>query len=351
VTAARDIVVVGASAGGVEALSQLVRGLPPGLPGAVFVVCHFPPGSRSMLPDILSRQGPLLARHARDGEPIYPGHIYVAPPDRHLILEEGEVLLTRGPREHYFRPAIDPLFRSAARAYGPRVVGILLSGALLDGVAGLLAVRSGGGLAVVQDPDDALLPSLPQSALEIVGADHVAPAGALAALLVSLIHQPIVAQGEPSMADPIDRTAEAVQRDMQAQTHGDRRGAVSVFTCPECGGCLWQVDEKELLRFRCHVGHIYLGETLMAEQSASLEAALWVAVRTFKEKTILSRQLAARAHEARDPVSAARFEEEARLAEHYAGVIHQYLLQAPEALPGGTLATPPPLAPKGAPTP
>jgi two-component system chemotaxis response regulator CheB len=189
----RDIVVVGASAGGVEALSELVRGLPPGFPAAVFVVCHIPPAARSMLPDILSRQGRLLARHAQDGEPAYPGHIYVAPPDRHLILEADQVRVTCGPPEHLFRPAIDPLFCSAAHVHGPRVIGVLLSGVLLDGVAGLLAVRAGDGVTVVQDPDDAMQPSLPLCARDRVGPDHVVPSRLLAPLLVRLVGMSIAA--------------------------------------------------------------------------------------------------------------------------------------------------------------
>jgi two-component system chemotaxis response regulator CheB len=328
VLATRDIIVVGASAGGVEALSQLVRGLPPGLPAVVFVVCHFPPAERSALPDILSRQGPLLAVHARDGEVPYPGHIYVAPPDRHLTLDNGTMRVARGPREHHFRPAIDPLFRSAARNLGPRVIGVLLSGILLDGVAGLLAVRAGGGLVLLQDPSDAMLSSLPQSALDIVGADHVAPARELAPLLVHLLQQPIAIPGESPMPDPLDKTAATVVRDMEAQSHGERQGARSVFSCPECGGALWQVDEKELLRFRCHVGHIYLGEALLAEQSAALEAALWTAVRTFKEKSVLARQLASRSQQANDSEGARRFHEEARLSDHYAELIQTHLLQS-----------------------
>jgi two-component system chemotaxis response regulator CheB len=200
VLATRDIIVVGASAGGVEALSQLVRGLPPGLPAAVFVVCHFPAAARSNLPVILSRRGPLLAVHARDGETPYPGHIYVAPPDLHLTLENGAIRVQRGPRESFFRPAIDPLFRSAARVYGPRVIGILLSGILLDGIAGLLAVRAAGGMVVLQDPNDALLSSLPQSGLDLVGADHVVPARELASLLVHLTQQPITIPGESVMS-------------------------------------------------------------------------------------------------------------------------------------------------------
>jgi two-component system chemotaxis response regulator CheB len=309
----------------------VVRGLPPGLPAAVFVVCHFPPEARSVLPDILSRQGPLLAVHARDGETPYPGHIYVAPPDRHLTLEKGAIRVQRGPREHHFRPAIDLLFRSAARAYGPRVIGVLLSGSLLDGVAGLLAVRASGGLVVLQDPNDALLFCLPQSALDIVGADHVAPARSLPPLLVNLLQQPITIPGESPMSDPIDNSAAVVVRDMEAQSHGERNGAVSVFSCPECGGCLWQVDEEELLRFRCHVGHIYLGEALLAEQSAALETALWTAVRTFKEKSVLARQLAGRSQQTNEPEGSRRFHEEARLADQYAELILHQLLHTPDS--------------------
>jgi two-component system, chemotaxis family, protein-glutamate methylesterase/glutaminase len=146
------VIVIGASSGGVEVLSQLARGLPKSLPATGFVVCHFPPNSRSVLPDIMSRSGPLLAVHPRDGDPVYPGHIYMAPPDYHMILQEGTVRLSRGPRENGHRPAIDPLFRSAARVYGPRAIGVVLSGALYDGVAGLLAIRAAGGIAIVHEP-------------------------------------------------------------------------------------------------------------------------------------------------------------------------------------------------------
>jgi two-component system chemotaxis response regulator CheB len=326
---ARDIVVVGASAGGIEALIQLVQGLPPGLPAAVFVTCHIPPEGTSNLPEILSRRGQLLAVHPRDGEEVRPGQIYVAPPDRHMTLERGVVHVGRGPREHRFRPAIDPLFRSAARAYGPRVIGVLLSGALSDGVAGMLAVRAGGGLRVIQDPDEALLPFLPQRARDLAGADHIVPARGMAALLAGLVTSQVPPVGEAAMPekDPLEETAEAAARDMQQQARGERNGAVSIYRCPECGGSLWQVNEEKLLRFRCHVGHVYQGEDLFAEQSASLEAALWVSVRTFKEKGVLARQLAARDREKGDGISAARFEEEARQASHYAELIEHYLLQ------------------------
>jgi two-component system chemotaxis response regulator CheB len=326
--AGHDVIVVGASAGGVEALVEMARGLPAGLPATVFVVCHFPPEGKSHLPELLSRAGRLLARHARDGEETYPGHIYVAPPDFHLVLQPGRVQLTRGPRENHQRPAIDTLFRSAARVYGPRVVAVVLSGALSDGVAGLMAVRAAGGLAVVQDPQDARVPDLPSNACEIAGADHVVPASALVPLLVELVHQPVGSKGGSNMTDPLERMAQIVDGDMAGQVQGARRGAVSVFICPECGGGLWQVDEKDPVRFRCHVGHAYYGETLLGEQSEVLEAALWTATRLFREKSVLARQLAVREQQRGNIPAAQRFEEQAQLSERNGTLIQKHLLHS-----------------------
>jgi two-component system chemotaxis response regulator CheB len=323
----RDIIVVGASAGGTEVLAQLARGLPAALPASIFVVTHFPAGSRSILPQILSRSGPLLATHAIDSEPFYPGHIYVAPPDRHMLLEpDGWIRLTRGPRENHNRPAVDPLFRSAARHFGPRVIGVVLTGALYDGAAGLLAIRNSGGLAVVQDPSDAVVAAMPQNATDIAGADYVVPAKSLAALLTELVQTPIASVGGLTSMDPIEKMPDVVEHDMEDQVHNKRRGHLSVFTCPECCGALWQVDEDQLARFRCHVGHAYNGEALLAEQSQALEAALWTAVRTFKEKTVLARQLAALERGKGAEATAARFEEQASQAERYGELIRRYVL-------------------------
>src|SRR5918994_118391 len=196
-----DIVVIGGSAGGIPALTTLVQGLPRDLPAALFVVVHIPPYSVSRLPQILSRSGPLYATHAVDGEPIQPGHIYVAPPDRHLLVRQGRIALTRGPRENHARPAIDPLFRSAARVYGSRVIGVELSGALYDGRMGLLAVKTRGGTAIVQDPRDAAFESMPQSALRAVDADFVVPVADMARLLVELVQEPVQDEGDLPMVD------------------------------------------------------------------------------------------------------------------------------------------------------
>jgi two-component system chemotaxis response regulator CheB len=337
-----DIIVLGTSAGGVEALSRLVAGLPPGLPAALFVVCHVPAGYPSRLPEILSKSGPLLATHAQDGEPIRFGQITVAPPDFHMILEPGRVRLTRGARENHMRPAIDPLFRSAARAYGRRVVGVILTGGLSDGTAGLLAVRGAGGVAIVQDPAEAAVASMPRNAHEIAGADQVLPVAAIPAALVRLAREPLPQEGASTMADPIEHLPGRVTEDMTEQQQGRKRGLLSVFTCPECGGAMWQVDEPALTRFRCHVGHSYYGETLLAEQSEALEAALWTAVRTFREQTLLARQLAARERVLGNPAAAERFDDQARLADQYAQLIEEKLLKAP---PGPGAEQPTPLPP------
>jgi two-component system chemotaxis response regulator CheB len=187
--AGRDIIVIGTSFGGVKALTELVHGLPPGLPAALFIVCHFPAEAFSRLPEILSRHGHLLAAHAQDGEPVLPGRIYVAPPGCHMLLTQRAVRLSHGPRENGHRPAVDTLFRTAARAFGPRVIGVILTGARRDGAAGLMAVRDEGGVAVVQAPDDALMADMPEAAYNLAGADHVARLAALPALLVRLVRE------------------------------------------------------------------------------------------------------------------------------------------------------------------
>ncbi len=328
----RDLIVVGTSAGGVETLSHVVRGLPAAFPATMFIVCHCPAGFRSMLPEILSRAGPLLATHAADGERFYPGHIYVAPPDLHLLLApDGHMRLSREARENHHRPSADPLFRSAARHYGPRVIGVILSGSLHDGTAGLMAIRAAGGVAVVQDPSDALLAAMPEHAAQIAGADHVAPADAMAHLLVKLLHDYDIKERRGGDVDPIEHIPETRNRDMGEQVRNERRGMVSVFTCPDCGGSLWQVDDATLIRFRCHVGHAYDGEILLSEQSEALEAALWTSIRTFREKAVLARQMAERERKLGNPTAAERYDEVAGQAERYGSVIHEFLVNGDTA--------------------
>jgi two-component system chemotaxis response regulator CheB len=323
----RDIIVIGASAGGVAALAEVVGSLPAGLPASVFAVCHFPSEARSRLPEILSRSGVLLASHAVDGESFYPGHIYIAPPDHHLLLgPEMRMRLSHGPRENLNRPAIDPLFRSAARYYGTRAIGVILSGALSDGTAGLMALRAGGGVGVIQDPDDASAAEMPRNAALIAGADYTVPLRRIGRLLAELVHSKGLAKSGATELDPIERMPGVVNGVMRQQTQDLRKNDVSVFTCPECGGTLWQVDETQPLRFRCHVGHAYEGEILFAEKSEALEAAMWTAVRTFREKSVLARQLANRERQVGKSASAARFDERAEQADRYGSLLEGVLL-------------------------
>jgi two-component system, chemotaxis family, protein-glutamate methylesterase/glutaminase len=296
------------------------------------VVLHIPPEGPSLLPEILDRCSQLLAVHAVDGEPIRHGRIYVAPPDYHLLLQNGHVQLSHGPRENRSRPAIDPLFRSAARVYRKRVVGVVLTGMLNDGTAGLLAVRHAGGVAVVQDPADALIPAMPQAAMNIAGADHVLPLADIVPLLVKLAQDPAAPEGAQAMSDfvdPLEELPDLVNRDRTGQVNGDRKGQPAIYTCPECSGTLWQVDQPQLLRFRCHVGHVYSGDQLLADQSEQLEAALWLAVRTFIDKAVLARQLAESRRRQGMLTGLERLEEEAQQAERYAALIREHVLKVP----------------------
>ena len=319
-----DIVVVGASAGGVEALGDLAASLPGDLPAAVFVVLHLPADGTSALPDILRRQGPLPAAHASDGEAIQPGRIYVAPPDHHILLRTGHLHLSRGPRENGHRPAIDPLFRSAAREYASRVVGVVLSGALDDGTTGLLAVKARGGVAVVQNPTDALYPGMPGNALEHVQVDHVVAAASMGRLLATLTADP--AETPPAPA-PTDMRVEVEMEGFSLEAfEGDHPGRPSGFSCPDCNGVLWQIRDGGLERYRCRVGHAWSPESLLTQQSEALEAALWVALRSLEERATLAQRLAEPARGRGHSITATRFEEQAAEAQQAARLVRDLLL-------------------------
>jgi two-component system chemotaxis response regulator CheB len=322
-----DIIAVGASAGGVEALKALVEGLPANLPAAVFVVLHIPVHSPSQLPNILSRAGALTTVHARDGAPIRRGQIYVAPPDQHLLVERGRIRVVRGPRENRHRPAVDPLFRTAALAYGPRVVGVILTGALDDGTSGLLAIKQRGGVAVVQDPDEALYAGMPRSALEHVAVDYCMPLAEIAPLLVRLTGEPSQEEGAYPMPEEMAQEARLAEMDMAALTDDDHPGTPSAFSCPECGGVLWELRDGDLLRFRCRVGHAYNPESVLAGQSERFEEALWSALKTLEESVSLSRRLARQAHERGQTRVAARFEQKVSDSEQRAARLREVLIK------------------------
>jgi two-component system, chemotaxis family, protein-glutamate methylesterase/glutaminase len=304
------VVVIGASAGGVEALRNIAAGLPEDFGSTVFVVLHLPPGGTSVLPAILARAGDLPASHPTDGEEIKTGHIYVAPPDNHMLIDDGLVRLARGPRENGHRPAIDPLFRSAARSHGPGVIGVILSGVLDDGTAGLAAIKAAGGRTVVQDPEDALYPAMPESAIQYVSPEHVVEAEAIPSLLAELATQ-TPAEVPPPAADPEVVLEESLVASDRSASDAPQPGEPSGFTCPECNGALWQADEEGVPRFRCRTGHQFSLETLLAAQSESIEAALWSAVRALEERSAMLRRIAQRLSSRGSSSSAFRYARQA----------------------------------------
>lgn len=308
----RNIVVIGASAGGVEALTKLTHDLPHEFPAAVFVVLHIMASGTSLLPTILDRSSPLPVSTARDGERHERGHIYVAPPDRHLVVLGERMRLTRGPRENGHRPAVDPMFRSAARAHGPRVVGVVLSGALDDGTAGLRLVKERGGATVVQDPEDALYPSMPRSALDFAEPDHVVALHAMARLLCRVLDEP--PNPAPPHAPDDPRPAGAGDELALRPEYIATDQAPTGLTCPECGGALWEHGEEGAVRFACRVGHGFAPDSLVDEQARALEAALWGALRSLEERIDLLRRIARRGAAG----AGRRFEERARTAERHA---------------------------------
>jgi two-component system chemotaxis response regulator CheB len=329
----RDIIVIGGSAGSIEPVMAVAAGLPADLPAAVFIVVHIPASAPSALPQIIARVASLPAAAAQDGAAVVHGRIYVAPPGCHLLLQPDYMCLTSGPKENGHRPAIDPLFRTAAQAYGPRVIGIVLSGSQNDGSAGLLSIRRSGGVAIVQTPESALYPSMPHSALDLVGADHTIAPQDLAALLVQLTREP-VSEPEGTMTDEDFEIREIENEEALAKE--DRRtqpGVPSTQTCPECHGTLWEVQDGGLLKFRCRVGHSYTAEALITHQAEQLEAALWTALRALEEHRALARRLASRAASNGHRHSAARFTEEAVDAEHHASVIRTVLNESSVGTP------------------
>ncbi|QGW81878.1 chemotaxis protein CheB [Variovorax paradoxus] len=280
---------IGASVGGVYAMLDLVAELPAGFPAPIFFVQHIG-AHRSHLASLLNDRGPNRAVEAQQGDVPAAGTIYIAPPDHHMLLEGGVVRLTRGPKEHHARPAIDPLFRSAALDYGPRAVGVVLTGRLDDGSAGLRAIKDCGGIAVVQDPAEAHEPSMPQSAMAAVQVDHVVALRGMGQFLFQL--------AQPRRELPAWEPSAALRREY-AVALGERTvenlkviGEASMFSCPDCGGVLFELHDKHPVRYRCHTGHAFSARSLAATQEQVTDAALWTSLRTMQEKESILRRLA-----------------------------------------------------------
>jgi two-component system chemotaxis response regulator CheB len=285
----RDVIVIGGSAGALEALRTLLPNLPADLPAAILLVLHI--GRDSRLAEILARRSALPVVDAQGGAALERGRVYVGVPGVHLLLHDHHILLRRGPRENLSRPAVDALFRSAAASLGSRVIGVLLSGSLSDGTAGLRAIERCGGVTVVQEPEDALVSSMPLSALRQAGVDHVRPVAAMPALLAQLVRQP----AGPSPEVPLDirlETAIAAQElaDMKVD---DVLGKPSSFTCPECHGALWEIRDEPMLRFRCHVGHAFTADAVLAAQGDEIDRMLGTLQRAHQERAALARRMAA----------------------------------------------------------
>jgi two-component system chemotaxis response regulator CheB len=327
----RDVIAVGASAGGVEALRALVGGLPPDYPGVILVVLHVPRDAPSALPAILDRSGPLSAATAVDGEPLRPGRIYVAANNHHLIALDGHIRLTSGPAENGHRPAVDPLFRSVARAFGRRAVGVVLSGSRDDGAAGLATIVARGGTAVVQDPADALDPWMPRAALMAAPTEYVAPAGKLGALIAEVTAMDLPEVPPSTADDDALLDAEVRMSELGPLTSDELAVSPAGYGCPSCGGALFQFAIESLPRFRCRVGHAWSAESLLDEQAIALEGALWMALRALEEKSALSRRMAeTRSHGA---VTVARFRDVAAEAEAAGATIRRLITQIGSAVP------------------
>jgi two-component system chemotaxis response regulator CheB len=319
VVSKRDLVVVGASAGGVEALRELISELPAGFPATVLVVLHVPANGSSALPAILSRVSRLPARHARSNDTLQHGTILVAPPDRHLVVHRNGVGVSHGPKENGHRPAVDVLFRSAARAYGSRVISVVLSGALDDGAAGTVAVTLRGGLGMAQDPVEALHASMPRAAIAAAELDRVLPVAEIAAALVELVQEDAPKSTPP--AELIEMEVQMADLDLGALTDPDRPGEPSGWTCPDCHGSLFTIEEGGFVRFRCRVGHAWSADSLVAQQTAAMETALWVALRTLEEKVTLTLDLGRRATERGHTFTGDQFERQAEEAQRSASLL------------------------------
>jgi len=331
------IIVVGASAGGLTALKALCAGLPADLPAAVLIVQHIVATARSVLPELLTRAGPMTAEHGVDGEEIRAGRIYVAPPDHHMMLDDGgRIMLRRGPYENRTRPAIDALFRSAAVHYGSRCYGAVLSGLLDDGTAGLVAIKRCGGTSIVQDPEEADWPDMPRNALIGDSIDYCVAVADMAALLPRLVRQP----SAPTTPPPADLVAEYRISQQEVPSMSEKAtilGSPSPFSCPQCGGVLNELHNDKLPRFRCQIGHAYGGETLAALQVDLLEEAMATALRTHRERVVLFRRMHESAQARGYAHAAARWEKAADEAERASDVLNAALNSirlAPEEVKG-----------------
>ncbi|WP_426233048.1 chemotaxis protein CheB [Pararhizobium sp. DWP3-4] len=295
--APNTVIAIGASAGGVGALRSLVAGLPASFAAPVLIVLHIG-AHRSELPAILTAAGPMPAKHAQDGERIKPGQIYLAPPDRHMIVVDGLVRLLRGPKENCARPAVDPLFRSIAENYGPDAIGVILTGNLNDGTAGLYDIKKRGGIAVAQAAYDAAYPDMPNSAAAHVALDYCLPLADLAGLLLKLVGGKM--EREAAMANRHSLTEN--EQHPEVVTSGTFERPFTV-TCPDCGGALKRFEHGSIVKFGCHIGHTYTAEIMASAQFEEMEKVMRAAVRFLNERAEFCLQMAEYSHRSEPDIS------------------------------------------------
>jgi two-component system, chemotaxis family, protein-glutamate methylesterase/glutaminase len=326
--ARHDIVVIGASAGGVTALTEFVKHLPKDFGGSIFIVLHISPYSPSYLPSILTQAGFLEATHPKDGEKIKKSHIYVAPVDHHMLLEDTSILVKKGPKENRFRPSVDALFRSAAYVFGPRVIGIILTGLLNDGTSGLWSIKRLGGVTIVQDPDDADYPSMPTNALEYVEADHVLPVTQMGQLVSNLTKQrkkspkPKITKREREL---LKMEVVIARQDNAFEMGILDMGVLTPFTCPECHGVLVKLVEGKTIRFRCHTGHAFTASALLSEVTKKIEDSLWQAMRGLEETSMLLNEIGNHFTKQGQRDVASMFTKKGEVTAQKAKVIHDYV--------------------------
>lgn len=329
----RDIVVVGASAGGVEALRSLAAGIPADFDGTILIVLHVPASGTSVLPAILTRAGALPARHAVVDDVLHPGEIVIAPPDHHLVATDTGLTIVRGPRENGHRPAVDVLFRSAARTWGSRVVAVVLSGVLDDGTAGCRSVQARGGILITQDPADALYPEMPMNVVKHALVDHVVAARDMGSLLATISREELPEpDGSRANGLLVAETDIAVMEGRAMNAH-ERPGVPAGYGCPDCNGSLFEIQDGDQVRYRCRVGHGWTSQGLLAQQSLALDSALWMALRSLEEKAALLAQLGDQADGRGSALTAQRYHDQSGDTTEAANLVRQLLEKVPDMTP------------------
>ncbi len=303
----QKVIVIGASTGGFEAFKMIIRNLPPDFNIPIFIVWHMSPDIHGVLPEVLNRENTIYAANAYDHEPIASNRIYVAPPDHHLLIEYGSVRITHGPKENRFRPAVDPLFRSAAYVYGNRVIGVILSGGLDDGTAGLWAVKHFGGIAIVQDPLEAEVASMPENALREVNIDYCVGISEMADLLVRLSKEPLIENAGVMKDEQTKKEIEIAAEECAMKNGHLHFGELTPFACPECYGVLSRLRNDNIVRYRCHTGHAYSVDTLLASVTEKVEDSLYNAIRGMDESVMMLNYIGDHFAESNQPGFAASY--------------------------------------------